>query len=182
MFILHLLTHSILASGNGGSIAVKKRKKKKENPIRLCGDFMRTNTFQHSAKCHLMKFMSNSAKCFYHLFWSSVTFVIHFSFTLSLSPVSTFEMRNEKNTSNSAFQDNVWANCVPIENNPAYHIAVDVAVALRTYEVKKQISFGSKFSFAVNIYSVKLRSNASESHWHKVRMLHWIQNKMRQDL
>lgn len=107
------------------------------------------------------------------------SFLFHSLQSLS---VCTFEMRNEKNTSNSAFQDNVWANCVPIENNPAYHIAVDVAVALRTYEVKKQISFGSKFSFAVNIYSVKLRSNASESHWHKVRMLHWIRNKMRQDL
>lgn len=48
---------------------------------------------------------------------------------------------------------------------------------------KKANKLGRKFSFAVNIYSVKLHSNANKkSQWHKARTLHWTQNRIRQDL
>lgn len=146
IFILHLLTHSVLVSdaAHERREAERKAKKKKWKISSDCVWRFEVNTFQHSAKCHLMKFMSNGAKCFHHYF--GLRWLLSFIF---LCILSFFSARDEKKRtmteSQLAFQDNVRANYVPIETIQQQIIShFDVAVQL-TQKAHKQIS-SAKFS------------------------------------
>lgn len=132
---------------------------KKEIILSDCMWRFESSTFQRSRECHLMKFMSNSAKHFCHYFGRSVTFIIFYSLQMdkSLAFFSLLLLHYHSLLSGgsliNAFWNSIATNCVPRfkqSNTPQIQ-----SVSQLQKKANKQISLIKSLA----IYLTKLHSD-----------------------